>query len=80
MHTLTVYQPAYAADQGQPYVVRITTGAGTIDVPCWTAIEAWDVRDAALDEGHTARILGLPCRVGACGFPTHQGPLPSVED
>lgn len=61
MTHLMIYNPHYGP-LGEPFVVRIKTGPGVIKVPCWTEADAWEVREAAIDEGHTVRILGLPTR------------------
>jgi len=79
MHTLRIFQPHHQPT-GETFAVIITTGAGIIEVPCWTAQEAGQVRDAALDAGYRARILGLPLHLTAAGFPKLAGPLPAIED
>lgn len=77
MTHLTIYNPHYGP-KGEPYTVVIKSGAGTIEVPCWTEAEAWEVRDAAIDDGHTVRILGLPTRLCAI-FPKEDDRL-EIDD
>jgi len=40
-----------------PYVVRITTGSGTIDVPCNDESEALGIQADAVAEGFGAEIV-----------------------
>jgi len=80
MTTLRVYQPHHEPT-GETFAVVVTLDGGvTVRVPCWTAEEAGQVRDDALDAGYRARILGLPFTGCAVGFPVRTGPLPEVRD
>jgi hypothetical protein len=80
VHTLTVYQPHYGP-AGQPYSVRARFAGSSVVSHYWTAEQALDARDEAFQAGAVAvHVRGLPFVGCAAGFPTHQGPLPSVED
>lgn len=65
-HT-TINQP-HDRPFSQPFVVVIGTKAGTIEVPCETEDDAWEIRDEAIEAGYIVRILGLPLR-GCAVFP-----------
>jgi hypothetical protein len=77
--SMTIHNPHHHTAAGEPYVVRIRVGTSTVEVPAWTAEEAGEIRDNALDAGYQTQIIGLLTRLPAAGFPS-AAQLPDVTN